>query len=256
MFEVTLEYVLSPSPTLLYLSRDDTRESMVRTAIMYCWWRQCHCKGSTQQQRYKTISAALKNGLSVVKFGRELDILVARRGRSGKKDTLVDLINMAVLQLDHVMFLNAIGLLKLSDEDSRRVDLASFYLSFLRDLILLPDIMGDPMQLLRWLLRQPMWGFLIAHSSKWDWSKVSTRAPQIASTCDYTSSLLSSCFGLMFSRLCIRPSSRGYSTIASSVPKEVDTLIVGGGIIGVATAYQLSRLAGPSHRILLVEQNT
>ncbi|KAF4726440.1 hypothetical protein FOZ63_025886, partial [Perkinsus olseni] len=28
MFEVTLEYVLSPSPTLLYLSRDDTRESM------------------------------------------------------------------------------------------------------------------------------------------------------------------------------------------------------------------------------------
>ncbi|KAF4661355.1 hypothetical protein FOZ61_003361 [Perkinsus olseni] len=60
----------------------------------------------------------------------------------------------------------------------------------------------------------------------------------------------------MFSRLCIRPSSRGYSTIASSVPKEVDTLIVGGGIIGVATAFQLSRLAGPSHRILLVEQNT
>ncbi|KAF4707177.1 hypothetical protein FOZ63_014198, partial [Perkinsus olseni] len=72
----------------------------------------------------------------------------------------------------------------------------------------------------------------------------------------YTFSLLSSCFGLMFSRLCIRPSSRGYSTIASSVPKEVDTLVVGGGIIGVATAYQLSRLAGPSHRILLVEQNT
>ncbi|KAF4717377.1 hypothetical protein FOZ63_011457, partial [Perkinsus olseni] len=117
MFELTLEYVLSPSPTLVYLSRDDTREDMVRTAIMYCWWRQCHCKGSTQQQRYKAISGALKNGLSVVKFGRELGILVARRGRSGKKDTLVDLINVAVLQLDHVMFLNAIGLLKLSDED-------------------------------------------------------------------------------------------------------------------------------------------
>lgn len=67
---------------------------------------------------------------------------------------------------------------------------------------------------------------------------------------------------------------RGLSSasVSSGVPKEVDTLIVGGslplvlppvlyrvltgGIIGVATAYQLSRIAGPSHRVLLLEQNT
>ncbi|KAF4665894.1 hypothetical protein FOL47_004370 [Perkinsus chesapeaki] len=47
---------------------------------------------------------------------------------------------------------------------------------------------------------------------------------------------------------------------AITLPKEVDTVIIGGGIIGVATAYQLTRITSSSslhsHRVLLIEQNT
>mmetsp|Transcript_12871 Transcript_12871/g.12710 ORF Transcript_12871/g.12710 Transcript_12871/m.12710 type:complete len:90 (+) Transcript_12871:35-304(+) len=84
--------LVTPSPTLLYLSRDDTRDAMLRTVIMYCWWRQF--KGSPNQ-RYGVISDTLKTALSVGKLGKEFSILYARRlsRSSSKKDIIMDLIH-------------------------------------------------------------------------------------------------------------------------------------------------------------------